>query len=108
MDMDSGPEYVRLDEHGAMRVGRGRVMLESVLTAWGQGHSPETIRAQYPTLNLEEVYGAIAWSLAHPDELGAYLKRQEAVWEQWRKRAESQVSPLRERLRSAKPRARAS
>jgi len=106
--MNVSADYVRTDEHGALRVGSGRVALESILAAWGQGHSPETIRSQYPALSLEEVYGAIAWSLAHPDELATYLKRQEAVWEHWQKRAESQVSPLRERLRAAKPRARAS
>ena len=64
-----------------LRVGSNRVMLDSVLAAWGQGHSPESIRSQYPSLSLEEVYGAIAWSLAHPDEVNAYLKSQDQALE---------------------------
>ena len=95
-------EYVQLDEHGVLRVGSNRVMLDSVLAAWGQGHSPESIRSQYPSLSLEEVYGAIAWSLAHPDEVNAYLKSQDQAWKQWQHRADSTSSPLRDRLRAAK------
>jgi uncharacterized protein (DUF433 family) len=99
--MAHGNDYVRLDEHGVLRVGAGRVMLDSVLAAWDQGHSPETIRAQYPSLTLEEVYGAIAWCLSHQGEVFEYLKRQDATWGHWRRRAEGAVDPLRERLREA-------
>ena len=77
-------------------------MLDSVLAAWSQGHSPETIRSQYPSLSLEEVYGALAWSLAHPDEVSVYLKKQDAEWDQWKRLSESKSSPLRDRLRAAK------
>lgn len=100
--MNEPPAYVRLDEHGALRVGASRVALESVLAAWGQGHSPETIRSQYPTLALEEVYGAIAWSLANRGEVEAYMKRQDALWDQWERRTRSQQDALRERLRVEK------
>ena len=92
--------YVRTDESGALRIGAGGVPLDSVLAAWGQGHSPETIRLQYPALALEEIYGAIAWSLANRADMDAYLKRQEALWEQWRSRAGD--DPLRARLRAEK------
>jgi uncharacterized protein (DUF433 family) len=95
-------DYISPDEHGALRVVGSRVMLDSVLAAWGQGHSPETIRSQYPTLTLEQVYGAIAWSLAHPSEVSEYLKRQDAVWDSWRRRSEAEANPLRDRLRNAK------
>jgi uncharacterized protein (DUF433 family) len=100
--MDATREYVQPDSSGALRVGQSRVMLDSVLAAWGQGHSPETIRSQYPSLTLEEVYGAVAWSLAHPEQVESYLKQQDAVWDHWRRRSESEASPLRERLREAK------
>jgi uncharacterized protein (DUF433 family) len=100
--MDHNTDYVRLDEHGVLRVGAGRVMLDSVLAAWDQGHSPETIRAQYPSLTLEEVYGAIAWCLSHPDEVAEYLKRQNRTWEEWRQRSEGATDPLRRRLRNEK------
>ncbi len=41
------------------------------------------------SLSLEEVYGAITWCLSHGEELGEYIKRQDAVWEKERERAEA-------------------
>jgi uncharacterized protein (DUF433 family) len=94
------PPYVRLDENGVLRVGAGRVMLDSVVAAFQQGHSPETIRQQYPALSLEEVYGSIAYYLGHLDEVNAYLGRQDAVWKEWQARTEQRPSPVVERLRA--------
>lgn len=92
--------YVCVDEHGVYRVGETRVMLDSVVAAFLQGHSAETIQHQYPSLTLEEVYGSIAYYLGNRVEVDAYLKRQEAVWQQWRARSEQQPSPVVERLRA--------
>ena len=47
--------YVRKDDHGVLRVGETRVMLDSVVAGFHQGHSAETIAQQYPALTLEEV-----------------------------------------------------
>jgi uncharacterized protein (DUF433 family) len=100
--MGDAADYVRKDQSSVLRVGNSRVMLESVLSSWSQGHSPETIRSQYPALTLEQVYGVIAWSLAHQAQVAEYLKTQDAIWEQWRRRSEAESSPLRDRLRAAK------
>jgi len=89
-----------------MRVANTRVMLDSVVAAFEQGHSAETIRQQYPTLSLEEVYGAITYYLAYTDEVQQYLRRQEGVWNQWRTKAQPQSNPTIQRLqamRSASP-----
>jgi hypothetical protein len=75
-------------------------MLDSVLAGFRAGHSAETIRQQYPTLSLEEVYGSIAYYLAHAAEIDAYLKRQDAAWEAWVARSNQQASPVVERLRA--------
>lgn len=101
-EMKTISEYIQADESGALLVAETRVPLESVLSAWSLGHSPETIRSQFPSLSLEQVYGAIAWCLSHRDELEEYLKRQDELWRLWRQRSESQPSPLRERIRSAR------
>src|SRR3974390_2296584 len=85
---------------GAYRVGETRVMLDSVVAAFLQGHSAETIRQQYPALTLEEVYGSIAYYLAHTAEVNAYLRRQDEVWNQWQTRLRDQPSPVVERLRA--------
>jgi uncharacterized protein (DUF433 family) len=92
--------YVRLDEHGAMRIGNIRVMLDSIVVGFEQGHSPETLQQQYPTLSLEEVYGAITYYLAHTDEVHAYHKRQDELWEAWRTKSATRSSPVVQRLRA--------
>ena len=92
--------YVRTDDSGAMRVGASQVPLDSVLAAFHQGHSPEMIRSQYPSLTLADVYGAIAYYLAHRGEVEAYLARQDALWEQGRARTQAADAPVLRRLRS--------
>ncbi|MFZ5833485.1 MAG: DUF433 domain-containing protein [Planctomycetota bacterium] len=92
--------YVRPDEHGVMRVGNTRVMLDSVVVGFRQGHSPETIQQQYPSLSLEEVYGAVAYYLASQDEVDQYLKRQAEVWDASRQKSEQQANPVVQRLRN--------
>jgi len=97
--MEPTKSYVREDEHGVLRVGATRVMLDSVVAAFDQGHSAETIAQQYPSLSLEEVYGAIAYYLANKDEVDQYLRRQDDVWRRWREKAEAVTSPVVQRLR---------
>jgi uncharacterized protein (DUF433 family) len=95
-------QYVRNDPGGAMKVGASDVSLDSLVAAWRQGHSPETIQAQFPSLTLEEVYGAIAWMLGHAEEVEAYLKRQEAIWAEARARINADPSPAMQRLRASR------
>ena len=95
-------QYVRVDEHGVMRIGTTRVMLDALVAGFEQGHSPETIQQQFPALSLEEVYGAITYYLAHRDEVQAYLKRQDALWKTLRAEAEQQVGLVVQRLRALK------
>src|SRR5579872_5833915 len=98
--MNNETSYVRVDEHGVYRVGRTRVMLDSIIAAFRDGHSAETIRQQYPALTLEEVYGSIAFYLAHNAEVESYLKRQNDLWEQWQASGQGQPSPVVDRLRA--------
>ena len=92
--------YVRTDEHDVMRVGSTEVPIESVLVSFDQGHSPETIRQQYPSLTLEQVYGTIAYYLAHRDTVDAYLRRQDELWAKLRAESDQDASPVVQRLRS--------
>ena len=96
-----GPKnYIREDERGVKRVGQTRVMLDSVIAAFQQGHSPETIAQQYPALTLEEVYGAITCYLANRIEIDQYLRRQDEVWKAEREKADQTASSVVARLRS--------
>ena len=94
--------YLRLDEHGVIRVGDTRVMIDSVVYGYLQGFSAETIQNSFPSLSLEEVYGAIAAYLLNKAEVETYLKRQDEVWERERLRTEQNTSPVLQRLRAIK------
>ena len=103
--MEASKSYVHQDEHGVLRVARTRVMLDSVVAAFQQGHSAETIQQEYPGLTLEQVYGAITYYLANKDEVDAYLRRQGEVWQQEREKASQHASAVVQRLRSQAARA---
>ncbi len=78
-------DYINIDEHGVMRIAGSRVMMDSVVAAFWEGHSAETIRSQYQSLSLEQVYGAIAYYLGHRQEVDEYMRRRDAIWEQKRR-----------------------
>jgi uncharacterized protein (DUF433 family) len=98
--MNKERQYVWGDEHGVMRIGHSRVMLDAIVAGFEQGHSPETLQQQYPALSLEEVYGAITYYLAHRDEVHTYLKQQDELWEAWRAKSTVRANPVVERLRA--------
>lgn len=98
--MSEPPSYVFTTEHGGMRVTGSRISLDSVVYAFHEGHSPETIRAQYPSLTLEQIYGAIAYYLAHREQVDDYLRQQDQRWEQLRAQQDANPSPVVQRLRA--------
>ncbi|RMD94855.1 MAG: DUF433 domain-containing protein [Calditrichaeota bacterium] len=79
-------QYVEKRDEGYWIAGT-RVSLDSVVLAFLDGLSPETIVAEcFPALSLEQVYGAIAYYLSHRDEIDDYLKQAEAEFESLRKK----------------------
>jgi len=64
---------------GAYRVARSRVSLESIVYCFHEGLSPESIAESFPTLTLEEVYGAIAFYLANQQMADEYLREGEVL-----------------------------
>jgi len=54
--MIQGKNYVRQTEEGALRIGALDVLLDSVVIAYQQGYSPDTVQQLYSALTLEEVY----------------------------------------------------
>lgn len=105
--MNTVREDVQTDERGVLRVGESRVMLDSVVAAWQQGHSAETIQQQFPALSLADVYGAIAYYLRYREDVGQYLDRQEALWQSRRQEWNRRSGVLVQRLREAAPAATA-
>lgn len=91
---------LRLDENGAIRVGDTRVTLETVLTQFQQGSSPEMIALSFPTLRLEEVYTLLAYYLHNRALLDEYLQSAREEADQWFAQWEAQqgTAALRHKL----------
>lgn len=70
-----------------------RVSLDSVVYAFLEGLSPESIVDSFDTLTLEEVYGALTFYLGHRDAMDAYLKQSEAQFDGLCRRAR-EANPL--------------
>ena len=86
------PEIVPLytDDQGTIRVGKSRVRLNSVVYAFNQGHTPEEILMQFPTLALADIYAVIAYYLNHQTAVDQYIQQNEAEGQQLRQIIESQ------------------
>jgi uncharacterized protein (DUF433 family) len=85
-------EYVEQRDGGYWITG-SRVSLDSIVYAFLRGASPEGIAQAFPLLRLEEVYGAIAFYLAHHSEIDAHLRQGESEFEALRQKAR-QTNPL--------------
>jgi uncharacterized protein (DUF433 family) len=94
-------EYVEQRE-GNYYVASTRISLDSVVHAFLRGESPETICQNFELLRLEEVYGAIAYYLAHQADINAYLTCQSEKWAEGKRNAEPLPASLRERLMRAR------
>jgi uncharacterized protein (DUF433 family) len=79
MSLAIAPESLPLVEHtdGIIRVGGTRVTLEAVIEAFNEGATAEEIAAQYPVLDLGDIYAAIAYYLRHRADVDCYVQRQE-------------------------------
>lgn len=93
----------------AYKVAGSRVSLDSVVYAFLGGQSPESIVESFPTLSLEQVYGAITFYLSNRDEIDAYLKQGEDGFEELRRasrEANPQLYKKLEEARQQSPRSR--
>jgi uncharacterized protein (DUF433 family) len=94
------PIPLAVDADGVMRVGKTRVTLDTVIAAFREGATPETIAQQYPALALADVYAVISYYLNHRPEVHAYLQQREQAAIQIRQENEARFDPdgIRERL----------
>ena len=94
-------DYVELRD-GGYYVAGSRVSLASVIHEYRDGAAPETIRQNFPTLSLEQIHGAIAFYLGHPDETAGYLSALEKNWDELNRDAQPASAELQQRIEHAR------
>jgi hypothetical protein len=82
-----------------VRVGGTRVTLDTLITSFQEGATPETIADQYPALGLANIYTALGYYLRHQEEVEAYLQRRRQQAAQVRQENETRFSPIGVRQR---------
>jgi uncharacterized protein (DUF433 family) len=87
---------------GVYRIAGTRVSLDSVVYAFLRGASPESIAQSFPVLELEEVYGAIAYYLGHQEEVDPYLQKNDSGFEALRAQARQANPALYRKLTEAR------
>ena len=88
------------EEAGVIRVAGTRVTLDTVISVFNAGATPEEIAQRYPTLQLADVYAVIGYYLHHRSEVDTYLHERERQADAIQKENEARFNPsgLRERL----------
>jgi uncharacterized protein (DUF433 family) len=98
--IDTNVSYVERTPTGGWRIADSRVSLDSIVHAYWEGHLAEAIAADFSTLSLEQIHGAIAFYLRHRDEIDKYLTAQDERWEDFRQESEAKHAPLLKRMRA--------
>jgi uncharacterized protein (DUF433 family) len=90
---------VETDPDGVVRVGGTRIPLETVISAFDAGATPETICEDFPSLELDDVYAVVTYALRHRDEVDRYLARRRALADEARQEVEALPGNRRLRVR---------
>jgi uncharacterized protein (DUF433 family) len=79
-----------------------RVSLDSIVYAFLEGQTVESIAQSFPVLTLEQVYGAITFSLANRSDIDAYLRREEVELETLRQAWRTQDAMFYQKMADAR------
>jgi uncharacterized protein (DUF433 family) len=91
---------IETDPQGVVRVAQTRVTLDTVVSAFLEGCTPEEIGEQYPSLQLSDICLVIAYYLGHREEVDRYMEARRQQGNFIRQEAEQRFNPIgiRERL----------
>lgn len=94
------PLPLKTNSDGVIRISKTRVTLDTVVTAFLEGAIAEEIKEQYPSLELADIYFAIAYYLRHQAEIDAYLLERQHRATEVRQEVEKRFNPVgvRDRL----------
>ncbi len=87
---------------GVYYVSGTRVSLDSIVYAFREGCSPETIHEDFEGLTLAHVYGAIAFYLDHQCDIDAYLLQRKQQWAELERQGAPASPHLQARLERAR------
>ena len=90
----------RWDEAGGIRIGQSRVTLDSILSAYQAGSTPEEIAVHSSVLELADIYAAITYYLIYRQQIDNYLtlRRQQAQQRRQEFVQKHNLADLRQRL----------
>ena len=94
-------EYVEQRDGGYWVAGT-RVSLDSVVYAFMEGQTAESIAQAFPVLSLEQTYGSIAFYLANQSAVDTYLAESRDDYETRRRAARSADPMFYRKLADAK------
>ncbi len=96
-----GNEHIEKRD-GAYYVTGTRISLDSIVYAFRDGASPESIREDFEGMTLAHVYGAIAFYLDHQTEVDAYLLHRKELWNELERRGSEPDRDLQARIDRAR------
>jgi hypothetical protein len=70
-----------------------RIPLDTMVSAFERGESPEAIHESYPAVSLGDIYAIFTYCVRHRDEVNAYLTRRRTQRAELRDRVEAQFPP---------------
>ena len=79
-----------------------RISLDSIVYAFLNGESPESIAQNFPLLSLEQVYGAITFYLANRETVDSYLAEGESEFLKLQSACRAKSPLLYQTLKAAK------
>jgi len=94
-------EYVEQRDGGYFVKGT-RVSLDSVVYAFLRGESPEGIADSFPALQLEDIFGALAFYMANRDSVDQYLEDGRREFETLRHRSRENHPALYAKIAEAR------
>lgn len=91
---------ITMSAQGVALVEGTRVPIDTVITAFEQGDTPEEIAQNFPTVTVAAAYAVIAYYLQHQSAVDAYLAERRQRREALRTTVEQRLDPhgLRARL----------
>ena len=100
LPISAEPVPITFDADGVARVGRTRVSLDTLVAAFRCGATAEEIVLRYDSLDLADVYSAIAYYLHHQAEVDEYLEQRRLEADELRRSNEALIdrAAIRKRL----------